>query len=355
MPATLRRIHLGLIQRLREEPYRFEFFQAVRLLLIEQRKRGKLPDRDVLGQVIRFRNSVSLAFPPSEIEALEFEKGDHEDNDEAAFERVTLTPAFIGLTGPLGVMPRHYTQYVAERETYHRDQATRAFLDIFTSRAVAVFYQSWLKYRLHLQYEEDRNQRFLPLTLGLAGIDADSLRNQSPLPDDLSRETLAYYAGLLRQRPQSAQWFSRLVADHFGVRCRVEQFVGRWIDLPTEELTRLGDAHCSLGIETFCGGRYWNRQSRVRLTIGPLKKKQFEDFLPKGKAGKKLGFLFRLMVGMTQDCEVRLQLDRKEIEPSALGNERAGIQLGWLGWLASMPISSDAKDTAYLINSETTS
>ncbi|RJG06135.1 type VI secretion system baseplate subunit TssG [Noviherbaspirillum cavernae] len=360
MPATKRRIDTGLIQRLKDEPYRFEFFQAVRLLLAKYRKDSTVHDLDILGQVIRFRNSVSLAFPPSEIESLEFE-WDSDDTEETevgtignahlSFKSVTLTPSFIGLIGPMGVMPRYYTQQVAERETYQRDHATRAFLDIFTSRAVALFYQAWLKCRLHLQYEADRTQRFLPMLLSLAGLGTDKAQQPIDSPGAFSSESLAYYAGPLRERPQSVQWFARVVTDYFHVKCSAKQFVGQWIEIPSHDLTRLGGANCTLGQTTFCGCRVWDRQTCVRLTIGPMSKAQFGEFLPAGTAGAKLGNLFRLMVGATFDCEVRLLLDKRDVVIASLHGDE-GVHLGWNSWLSSRPIEHDAHDTAYLIKAE---
>lgn len=357
MPAPKRRVHSRLIQKLTEEPYRFEFFQAVRLLLAHQRRHADGRDTDVLGQVIRFRSSVSLAFPPSEIESLEVvRKRDASTGDIAAegFEQVTLTPSFIGLTGPLGVLPRHYTQHVYEREIYHRDTATRAFLDIFTTRAVALFYQAWLKYRLHLQYEADRKNRFLPMLLSLAGLGLSGTHGRlAEKNQGISDESLAYYSSALRERPQSAQWFSRVVADYFRASCRVDQFVGQWFELPADQQTSLGQLNCQLGNSSFCGMRVWDRQGKIRLTIGPLRRKQFDDFLPGGAAFNNLKKLFHLMVGVTFDCEVRLVLDKRDVAPACLGTQGSGTRLGWNGWFKSSDIWSDSDDTAYLIKAGT--
>jgi type VI secretion system protein ImpH len=370
MPGAKRRIDPGLIDQLRDEPYRFEFFQAVRLLLAHYRKQdGAQLDLDILGQVIRFRNSVSLSFPPSEIEALEFEALPDADADAAAdgtaaagmdgqaagqrwrkIGKVTLTPSFIGLTGPMGVMPRHYTQYVAEREVYHRDTATRAFLDIFTSRAAALFYQTWLKYRLHLQYESDRKNHFLPLVLSMAGFGLPGL--QQRLHDGqhgIADESLAYYAGALRERPQSVQSLARVVADYFRVKCKVEQFVGQWFELPRQELTMLGGANSELGISTFCGTRVWDRTTRIRLLIGPLRKAQFEDFLPGRSAAVSLERLFSLMLGPGHDCELRLILDRRDLVQATLDSNGGNARLGWNGWLGARTAVNDSHEVAYLI------
>ncbi|WP_292933636.1 type VI secretion system baseplate subunit TssG [Noviherbaspirillum sp.] len=362
MPGEKRRIDPGLIDRLRDEPYRFEFFQAVRLLLAQSRAHSCEEDADVLGQTISFRSSVSLAFPPSEIESLDFEwenapESDTEGCNDAsgrtglgAFKKVTMTPSFMGLTGPSGVLPRHYTQHVAEREIFYRDSASRAFFDIFTTRAVALFYQSWLKYRLHLQYEEDRKNCFLPSILSLAGLGLKGTRDRLIDGEDgIPDESLAYYSAALRQRPQSAQWFSRIAADYFQIRCTIEQFVGQWFELPQHELTRLGVANCVLGQTGFCGNRVWDRHTKLRLTIGPMRRDQFDGFLPGGSAFKSLRRLFRLMVGSTFDCEVRLVLDKRDIGAACLDTQSRGTRLGWNGWFKSRNIWTDASDTAYLI------
>jgi type VI secretion system protein ImpH len=353
MPGTERRINPGVMHRLRDAPYRFEFFQAVRLLTGWHRNDAAEQDQDVLGQVIRFRSSISLAFPPSEIEALVFETNAVQADDSVVENGnravpVTLTPSFIGLTGPLGVMPRHYTQQVAEREIYHRDTATRAFLDIFSTRAIAMFYQSWLKYRLHLQYECDRENRFLPMILSLAGLGLSGTRER--LRDDagIADESLAYYASALRERPQSAQWISRVIADYFQLACRMDQFVGQWFRLPERELTRVGIANCELGQTSLCGSRVWDRQTKVRLTLGPMRKQRFDEFLPGGRGAESLKQLFRLMAGPTTDCEVRLVLDKRDLVPAMLGGA-SGTQLGWKSWIGTSARKADSTDVVYLI------
>src|SRR5687768_15309966 len=101
---------------LRDEPYRFEFFQAVRLL------ERLLPDRLPVGRVneegqvilpereiARFRTIVSLFFPPSQIGRLE-----HAPEGESDAQP-QMEVAFMGLTGPLGALPNHYTELLIDR------------------------------------------------------------------------------------------------------------------------------------------------------------------------------------------------------------------------------------------------
>ncbi|RJF95844.1 type VI secretion system baseplate subunit TssG [Noviherbaspirillum saxi] len=364
MSATKRRLHPRLIDQLIAEPYRFEFFQAVRLLLAYHVKYHAATGSDVLGQVIRFRNSISLAFPPSEIEALECEWNIDEgqaaalsaigsDTNHAAssFRQVTITPAIMGLTGPQGVLPRHYTQHLAERELYHRDTATRSFLDIFNSRAVALFYQAWLKYRLHLRYETDRKNHFLPLVLNLAGIRQTGY-SKSPDRADLSEEIFAYYAAALREQPRSPQRCVRIISDYFGVQARIEQFVGQWLTLPLRERSCLGVANTCLGETTFCGSRTWVRDATVRIVLGPMRRSRFDDLLPGTAGSQRLRQMLRLTLGMTYDCEVRLVLHTDDVIPMRLSESLFG-RLGWDSWVRTHAQAAHANDAAYRIASGT--
>lgn len=302
---------------------------------------------------IRCRNSLSLGFPPSEIEdaVADIRDGAESGDDPDVLHRVTMTIAFLGLTGNQGTLPYHYTERLLEREILHRDKAARAFLDIFTDRAAALFFRAWEKYRLHFQYETDRRERFLPIVLSLIGIGPRGLRDR--LHENhcgLLDESLAYYAGIIRLVPRSAQMVSQVVQDYFQAPIRLTQFVGKWFELAADQATRLGMAEATLGHDAFCGPRVWQRDARLRIEIGPLPKKRFEDFLPGGSAHVALERLLHVLTGPTLEYEVRLVLARDEVQPLALDSSRilAG-RLGWDGWLMSRPATTDSRDAAYEI------
>src|SRR5437868_13747273 len=100
-PVDLDLERAPLFELLKQEPFRFQFFQAVRLL------QRIVPDRSKVGtfvhpseEVIRFSARQSLAFPASEVHAIEFRK------DRPAGMAVN----FMGLTGPQGALPLCYTE-----------------------------------------------------------------------------------------------------------------------------------------------------------------------------------------------------------------------------------------------------
>ncbi len=380
MPTAKRRQPTAVIERLFAEPHRFDFFQAVRLLERWFVREEQLASGVVLSQRLQFRNSLSLAFPASEIaefkvvtKAAALASGSpgagvvsslldavaaatdapHDAAsarpDSRQIKHIEMTPAFIGLLGAGGALPVFYTELFAQREATHKDSAARAFMDIFLHRAVVLFYQAWRKHRLAIQYETDRRNRFLPLVLSLAGLGHKALRDRlHPSEGGVADDTLAYFAGALQQRPVSASTIQRVLARYFDVTVTLEQFVGRWFTLPVENQTRLGLSNGQLGQGAVASERVWQRDLRMRLTIGPMPQDKFRRFLPGGPAALALRELLTFFTGVSLEYEVRLALQASHVTPLQLGG--AGPLLGWNSFLVTEPATASRCDAGYDIH-----
>src|SRR5688572_19231860 len=280
-----------LNQELFDEPYRFEFFQAIRLFakLFPTRKPvggDALPDEEM----VRFRSRITLDFPASEIHELARTDDEHTDQ-----ERIDMFVNFMGMVGVSGALPTHYTELVLDR-LRQRDTAMWAFLDIFTHRSVSLFYRAWAKYRFPVGYERGDDD-FTSYLFDLAGLGTKGLRGRMALED----ESLLPYAGLIAQKPHSVRAVENTISDYFGVRAEIEQFSGQWLDLEGTDLTKLGKQNCVLGANTIAGTRVWDQQSKFRVKLGPLDLKKYMAFLPSGSAHKPLRSMIDFMVGLELD------------------------------------------------------
>jgi len=214
-----------LTKRLRAEPYRFRFFQAVRLLALAAHEAG-VPLHDDLPPGLRFTTPATLSFPPSEV--MELLPRELFDTDESVRpdDALAMRVAFLGLTGPSAALPVPYTELLIERRNHFRDESAHAFFDIFSHRAIALFYSASQKYRFYAPIELGREDGFSRNLLDLAGAGLQSLRNRLVkhgygIPDRF----LMYYAGLLAQKPISANALMNLVQGFFKVPVELEQFV----------------------------------------------------------------------------------------------------------------------------------
>jgi type VI secretion system protein ImpH len=321
--------------RLSQEPCSFEFFQAVRLLariLSGRQPVGRF--QQPASEVVRFSAHATLTFPASEIQSLTWPEG----------RQPRMEVNFMGLTGPIGVLPLYYTELVMER-LRNRDTTLRDFLDIFNHRSISLFYQAWEKHRFPVACELGQPSAFLQVLLSLVGLGTPRLASRQAV-DDWS---LVFYGGLVGQQPRSASALEQVVSDYFDVPVRVEQFVGAWYGLDQETQTRLEEADGisgQLGCGAVIGDEVWDLQSRVRVTLGPLSLDRYLDFLPTGSAHAPLAAIVKFFSGDALDFEVQLILQRDEVPPCVLGAESdAAPRLGWLTWAKSRPIDRDPGET----------
>lgn len=335
-----RRLAAGVMEELLQSPQQFSFFQAVRLL------DRWLADGDRAGQSlsrVNFRNTLSLSFPASEIESLVLHrKGDVRADESGSVqrdqvERIDLTPAFMGLLGVSGALPLYYTEMLAQREHDHKDHAARAFLDVFSHRAVALFYQAWRKHRLAVQYEGERGQRFLPEVLALAGLGQRGLRKRlAGAVGGVDDEALAFHAGALQRRTLSVRQLQQVLQSYLNVPVCIEQFVGRWYRLPDEALCYLGRVAAQrggrvpmagvLGRSAMLGERVWQRDQRVRVILGPMNHVDHRRFLPGGAGAAALTHWLKVLCGTTLECEVRLILQKDKVRAgSGQGSQESEV------------------------------
>jgi type VI secretion system protein ImpH len=356
-------------QQLWEEGFAFDFFQAVRLL------ERLAPQRQPVGRVappraeaVRFRAHLSLTFPPSAIYEL--------DRPSETLPLPSMVVTFLGLIGPSGVLPRHYTELLLrlDRETKGPERyALRAWLDLFNHRWISLFYRAGEKYRFYLPYERGEYARkepdpFTRSLFSLVGLGLPPLRNRLRVSaweestgqervlariDDLA---LLYYGGLLSHRPRCAVALETLLQDYFQLPIRVRQFQGQWLVLDPANQSRMGgaDGNNQLGVTLVAGERVWDVQSKIRIRVGGLRYDRFLEFLPdrapvfERKAFFLLCHLVRLYVGPELDFDVQLILKAEDVPPCQL-QDGAGIgpHLGWNTWLGTGKPLRDADDAVF--------
>ena len=344
MPAPQRRPVPGVIARLEAAPYRFQFMQALRLVLVWLRRDGVPPER-ALRHILRVRNSLSLTFLASEIESLRIDLA-ADTPKPGTVTGIQLTPAFMGLLGANGTLPLHYTEWIAAHEYAERDESTRACLDLFSDRTVGLFFRAWTKYRPEHTIDVDGEDPYRPLLLSLGARPTAQSRAQT---GDLAfhADAMAFYIGLLRQRSMSAAALSCILSDYFGVPIAIEQFVGGWDDIADNRQCRMGGDNASLGYSGALGVRAWRHDLGVTLHIGPLCKADFERFLP-GTAGARALETILVLVGIPGLRYTAHVMLRPEDVASLdlVGGAKPGKRIGFD---ARLGMSGKTADVRYLL------
>lgn len=367
MAGTGGRAPADLIAALRREPWRFDFFQAVRLLEAELRRSRLASDRegaaaagarpaDLVAEAVRFRASLDLAYPAAPIAALDVPSppaeaiGKAGDVGVPGDPRPALTLTFLGLIGPAGVLPLVYTD-LAARLRRERKTAMADFLDLFEDRLVRLFYEAWARYRLPIAAERAAGGTADPLRrilAALVGLATPGLAGRLAVAD----AAVLFFAGHFARRQPSPVALAAILADYFALDVAVESFRGRWLPIPAAETTRLPGPgrpfgrNCRLGITSVAGERLWTGGQAFRIRLGPLRYRRFLAFLPGAADRKRLADLVRLLVGPEYAFDIQLVLRADEVPALRLTGEGDGApRLAWTTWLAAdRPRRADADD-----------
>jgi type VI secretion system protein ImpH len=321
MQTQKRQPRASVIERLLAQPYRFQFGQALRI--IDAWLGKDLADMDVLDHCVRFRPRTSMAFPASEIEAIDLRQSTSADGqaapDAGDMPCIGITPAFMAMLGSTGVLPGHYTDSVNAADHKSRHGGHSAFFELISHRPTALFYQAWSLSRWNYRRGSSTTLSHLPITLALAGH--ASRRAATPVPPTLP----AMHAATMRRHTVTARMLASILGDYFSVPVAVEQFLRKWSRLPAEYQARLGSPHFRTDMLLTLGERVFEPGRWVRLSIGPLTKAEFDRWLPDGDCAKALPAVLALFPLEGLRVEVQLVLRAQDILPIRLG----GPQSGW--------------------------
>ncbi len=344
-------------KRLFREGYRFDFYQAVRILKWLRPRSAAVGGTQPEDEPVRFASSTSFGFPASEIEGVSrlpvrkicakcrivrrpgmlrviCEDPEHNQQDTALPK---MTVNFMGLAGAHGPLPTPFAERVLQSSA-RKEHALREFLDIFNHRLLSLLYRVKQIHRPALTTVTPGRGILAQYLYALLGLGTPKLRDRQWTPDS----ALLFYTGLFSQRPRSAVGLERLLSDYFNTDVSVQQFIGAWRQLSSDQWTHVGlqGANNSLGCAAVLGKRVWDQGGRILIKLGPMGLRKFKGFLPDGVAHQPLRQLTAFYLGDEIDFVFQLVLRRAEVPAAALCEAKLG-HVAWLGTQVQMPDAAD--------------
>jgi type VI secretion system protein ImpH len=273
---------------------------------------------------IRFRPDLDMAFPTSDV------VGVRSDRTAEGEPRYEVTVTFLGLYGSASPMPTWFTEDILDDSK--ESAFVRGFLDLFHHRLISLFYRAWEKYTLPPPEGGggDLNANRL---LSLIGIDDEMGPGDIP---GLKPWRFLAVAGLAALQPRSAVSLEGILKNLFPhLQPRVEQFVGRWIEVPREELNRIGESNCKLGENVTLGERVFSYVNTFSVRVGPVYEEVFLSFGTRGKMIRRLRAVIDLFNQDCLDYEIEVLVFPEAMPDPLLGSELP--RLGWSTWIGRKP------------------
>ena len=364
MDSPLGNTAATVIELIRAEPWNFDFFATILLFeRIQQHQASTTPDVGMAKtpdlESIRFHTAQQQSYSASDVVRVE-------SSNSAGPKKWDVTVSMMGLTGPNGIMPNHYSRLVmdkarkASRESNPREKKRYStlpdFLDNFNHRQISLFYRAWKKYRLPALYrpqlKSNDTTKDDPVTTALYSLVGlangphkrqQTLRHRSEFPD----EAILYYAGAFARWPRSPVTLKNLIAEMFGLPTEILEFQPQWCQLrPNDQYRMPVSGHVlgsdsALGLGITIGERICLYDTRFRIRLGPLSRADFDRLLPEGDRLRSVVQFARQYSGVQWDFDIQLVLKKEEVPMTRLGGSTIEpSQLARNSWsLNSAPIN----------------
>jgi type VI secretion system protein ImpH len=371
-------------------PWKWDFFQALRQIECEYSHTARVGVSTTLrDDPVRFGQFISLAFAASTLEqphpesarakeaALESQFGPQKPTIRYVPSGCrkcidTLLPSppekmlvrFTGLTGPNGPLPMVLTELIRNRLTgvddpdlprtvfgenadqpqaSRRDPGLADFIDIFHHRLISLFYRAWALANKTVDFDRhdlpgERNY----FSEWIASLFGNGLPEYDGLDGIPSWQKLAF-AGHLAAPTRHLSGLRGILSTVFSTRSEVEALVGHWVRIPDRERCRLGRSRRTgvMGSTCIVGSRFWDRQQKIAIVLGPMPYEEFQSFLPGGKCHRLLHEWIAFYTRREFFWEARIVLQREEVPPFRLRAGRRGVQLGRNAWLRHRSMNYD--------------
>jgi len=319
MATVARQASYSLEGQFFNQPYEFDFHQAIRLL--EKMHPQAIPlgeGSNPLKEALSIKARVTLSPSSADLQSLVLTSPDHP---------VVLTVNFLGLAGIQGPLPTPFTELVIER-LRHKDTNLSDFLDIFNHRLASFWHRMRKKIVLGLAQVPPEATAAGKCFLDLVGIEEAALKNRLCVSD----KALLHHAPLFWTRPRSLMGLQRLLQSYFELPIKVSQFHGGWRVAKERDWTKIGltGQHQILGKSAVLGQRSWDQTARLAVHLPPLTYGQYLGFQQGKHEFQALKDLTHFYVGEGQPVDVTFSVQREHILPTCLNRQSS---LGHTSWM----------------------
>jgi type VI secretion system protein ImpH len=263
--------------------------------------------------VVDLTHVPGFVFPAGTLESVSIDGG-----------RAKVSGYWLGLTGPMGPLPVHLTEYAAYERRYAKTQPFGDFLDVLAGRMLQLYYRSWADSQPAAHADREDSDLFAFYLAALSGA-TEGVAADAVFP---ARARL-HYAGLFAGR-RSAVAIEDALTHLLGVEARVLEFQPRWRRIELQDQSRLGQQFTVLGDDAVAGQRVRIASDAFRIVIRARDFGEFEELLP---CGTRFPIAAEALDGFAPshlEWDLTLEIDEALVPSSKLDGRS---RLGWTSWL----------------------
>lgn len=242
--------------------------------------------------------------------------------------RAQLRGYWLGLTGPMGPLPTHLTEFAFFEQRYSKTQPFGDFLDLLAGRMLQLFYRAWADSQPAAHADRPDDDRFSLFLARLSGA-TDGVADDAAFP----AAARVHYAALFASSRSAAAIEDSLSA-LLGLPVRIEEFRPQMRDLDAADTTRLGQRYATLGQDVLLGSRVPTVDEVVRIHVSADSLARYEALLPSGSRFALAAEAASAFLPSHVEWELVPEIDTGQTRGVALDGRS---RLGWTSWLGKAP------------------
>ncbi len=272
--------------------------------------RSRLPSQNIID----LAQAPNMGFADSTLETIDIKGG-----------RAHVSGYWLGLTGPMGPLPSHITEFATYERKYAKTRPFGRFLDLLAGRMLQFFYRAWADSQPAAMADRPKDDRFAGYIAALTGA-YEGAGDRSGLP----AQARLHYAALFASQ-RSARGIEDALSHLLRQPVRVLEFQPRWRDIESEDRSRLGQAFAQLGGDIVVGRRVRTASDAFRVVIHARSMREYESLLPEGGRFAFVAEALDAFAPSHLEWDMALELEEKLVPPLKLDGRG---RLGWTSWLA---------------------
>jgi type VI secretion system protein ImpH len=318
--------HLEFLRRAAGNAKRYGLFGLLRAAEARAPDLPRIGDSRLPSQnLVDLSQIPALGFPGSTLESITV-KG----------ARAKVEGYWFGLTGPMGPLPLHISEFAHFERRYAKSRPFGHFLDVLAGRMLQFFYRAWAESNPAANADRPADDRFSGYLSALTGA-AEGVRPGAAFP---ARARL-YYAGLYASR-RSAAGIEDAVSDLLNAPVRLIEYRPVWRDIERADQTRLGGAFSQLGGDAVCGRRTSTVSDAFRIAVSVETFRDYENLLPGGPRFAVVAEALDSFAPSHLEWDLEIEASETAMRPTALDGR---ARLGWTSWMNPLAGSGPCAET----------
>jgi type VI secretion system protein ImpH len=249
-------------------------------------------------------------------------------------KRPQLRGYWLGLTGPMGPLPTHMTEFAAFERRYSKKRPFGDWLDMIAGRMLQLFYRAWADSQPAAHADRPDEDRFRDWLASLSGAMEGAKANSN-----FFAGARVHYSALFAGS-RSAVAIEDALSHLLMQPVKIEEYMPKWRSLDEEDQSRLGKTYCRLGDDAMLGRRVFSASDAFRVIVRAENYRDYLSLMPGGDRFAVAAEAIEAFKPTHLEWSLWVEVEEDESPPARLDGRN---RLGWYSWMKPKVEKADTK------------